>query len=1294
MKEKLKKALVLLLTLTLSVNMPVSGVMAAELEPGASQEREKPGENLPGEMMPVTEPVQEAAESGVSRQEPDKTISSAEESAETPGTVQAKPDTVSQIPESEGENGELKSETVKMEITGFGEMESNQIRMESKVPAEDIGFPENLKVFLDDFQEPVNIPVTWVCGDDYENTEYETYTFSPRWDEERYFFVGSSSDVPCLEVSIEELRNQNVRAGDEVTPQAADYMFSNGVISGLSDTFLNSLTETQKQNIHLVIPGTINGQAVTAIGKDAFKLWYNNKYTGCQFVSLDLTQAIELTSIGEGAFYPDSGLKGTLTIPSKVTSIGKDAFRGCSGFTGTLSLPQELKTIGNYAFFDIGCSGTLQIPEKVTSIGENAFKISDSKLPGFSGELVIPASVNTLGKVAFSGNKNITSVVFAGNNLTEIPDSVFRYCSLTSAVTIPSSVQKIGATAFGNTNMKTCYLPKRTDPGNSAYLVSNTFGSLTSGVPIIVCDKADFQYICSTLGTDKAKKVGYDLSVSFENGGNIPPINRLYNLPYNYVKDDQGVWSADSTYRFPEVQGKNWRLSPTGITPVSEASIVKQDKLYAVTALEDPVITFGDGIDKVYDGRPETLKVTATHPLAKPYAESGEGDVVFFYTWTWDTISSSNPALSGFDKNQYKVTDVRAPFEISCTVTVQACIRNINATGKLVNTQFYKESYSFPVNILKIQPEVNPVYPKGMLNIADGMPEISLSTGDSPGVVSWDAGQTLKEGEQEYRWTYKPEKNAAAYYNYEEKTGTAKLYGVDGKVFKTTVHKTEHGQIDPGDGFEVVQGNQVVFQFKPDAGYRLEQASVNGQDVTDAVVNGSYILENVQSDPQVSAVFSLLSADDMGEIIEQLPEIPEEDIPTVEEMNMILDAKQHFDALPDSEQAAVPEAKKKQLREAVASLPQVETVVKGELQVPDETLLLDNMTSQDAKKLQENDSSFKIEVVAEDTQPGEKEAAAIANVLQGAQVYKNLDIRVIKTVIINNEPITENLSVLHSPIRLVFTIPEEIRTPQTGCNREFFMVRAHEAEGTVSAETLPDLDGSDTTITVDSDKYSVYSIAYKDTKIEEEEQKNYTIRAESEGSGKVSPSGEVRVAEGKNQTFTFSPDAGFRVDQVLIDGNGVGAVPSYTFENIKADHTLKVIFGKEQSTAKERYEVTFDSQGGSAVQSIKNVEYGAQIQAPETPKRTGYTFTGWYTEKECKNQWDFAKNTITGNRTLYAGWKLEKADTVNGSGDTKSTKTAAVAKTDDATENMGIWWMAVSIVLMLAALLGLKKKRL
>ena len=72
----------------------------------------------------------------------------------------------------------------------------------------------------------------------------------------------------------------------------------------------------------------------------------------------------------------------------------------------------------------------------------------------------------------------------------------------------------------------------------------------------------------------------------------------------------------------------------------------------------------------------------------------------------------------------------------------------------------------------------------------------------------------------------------------------------------------------------------------------------------------------------------------------------------------------------------------------------------------------------------------------------------------------------------------------------------------------------------------------------------------------------YTIKATAGTGGSISPSGNVSVREGRDQTFTITPDKGYAVANVKIDGKSIGAVKSYTLENVRRTHTIEVIFMK------------------------------------------------------------------------------------------------------------------------------------
>ena len=68
----------------------------------------------------------------------------------------------------------------------------------------------------------------------------------------------------------------------------------------------------------------------------------------------------------------------------------------------------------------------------------------------------------------------------------------------------------------------------------------------------------------------------------------------------------------------------------------------------------------------------------------------------------------------------------------------------------------------------------------------------------------------------------------------------------------------------------------------------------------------------------------------------------------------------------------------------------------------------------------------------------------------------------------------------------------------------------------------------------------------------------YTITASSGANGSIAPTGAVVVNYGANQTFNMTANSGYRVSRVLVDGANVGAVTSYTFNNVTANHTISV----------------------------------------------------------------------------------------------------------------------------------------
>lgn len=73
---------------------------------------------------------------------------------------------------------------------------------------------------------------------------------------------------------------------------------------------------------------------------------------------------------------------------------------------------------------------------------------------------------------------------------------------------------------------------------------------------------------------------------------------------------------------------------------------------------------------------------------------------------------------------------------------------------------------------------------------------------------------------------------------------------------------------------------------------------------------------------------------------------------------------------------------------------------------------------------------------------------------------------------------------------------------------------------------------------------------------------SYTIEVSAGDNGTITPSGRVSVTYGASKTFTIKANDGYAIAYVLVDGKSVGAVTTYTFENVQKSHTISAAFSK------------------------------------------------------------------------------------------------------------------------------------
>ncbi len=77
---------------------------------------------------------------------------------------------------------------------------------------------------------------------------------------------------------------------------------------------------------------------------------------------------------------------------------------------------------------------------------------------------------------------------------------------------------------------------------------------------------------------------------------------------------------------------------------------------------------------------------------------------------------------------------------------------------------------------------------------------------------------------------------------------------------------------------------------------------------------------------------------------------------------------------------------------------------------------------------------------------------------------------------------------------------------------------------------------------------------------------NPTITATAASHGSINPSGVVSVNPGANQTFNVTPNAGYHLDSLIVDGTKVDSTTSYTFTSVNANHTIRAVFAINQYT--------------------------------------------------------------------------------------------------------------------------------
>jgi len=149
----------------------------------------------------------------------------------------------------------------------------------------------------------------------------------------------------------------------------------------------------------------------------------------------------------------------------------------------------------------------------------------------------------------------------------------------------------------------------------------------------------------------------------------------------------------------------------------------------------------------------------------------------------------------------------------------------------------------------------------------------------------------------------------------------------------------------------------------------------------------------------------------------------------------------------------------------------------------------------------------------------------------------------------------------------------------------------------------------------------------------------YSIRSSSSANGQILPSGTSIFAQGSSSTFSITPDTGYVIADVLVDGVSVGPVSRYTLSNLNACHTISAVFSSSSSdNTPATFTISADARTGGTISPSGNttVSSGSSLKYSITPsagyKTADVTVDG--VSMGALSSYSFTK--ITANHTIVA----------------------------------------------------------
>ena len=926
---------------------------------------------------------------------------------------------------------------------------------------------------------------------------------------------------------------------------------------------------------NIIIPSTINcdgiSYKITSIGEKAF-------WSCTNILSIEIPSTVEV--INDYALSGCSGLA-RIIIPNSVVEIGNNSLSGCSGLT-EITIPSSVKMLGSVVFGDCSKLSSVSIPNSITTIRESSFlRCKNLK------DITIPNSVTRIEDSAFQGSGLVNIII--PNSVSFFPDDftgrynvfkdcnylkrvelhcpevkdVFKSLSSLSEIVIGSEVSSIASYAFSGCNNLSSIKVEKQKPIN---ITGNVFSNYNATLYVPQGSKTAYQ--TAAYWKDFKEIVEYEstaiheLSISSDRNGSVSYSNNTICDETKTFKVEEGESATLSFTPNSGYQIESLKVNNVDITPYIDRnkntytiSNIKKDITVEVTFEAIPPTTHTLTIKSSGSGSVSCLGYTISGAEKKITVNEGTSATLTFTPNSGYQIGSVkiNGVVVTVSNNRYTISS------ITTDTTVEVTFEAIPPT---THTLTIKSSGSGSVSCLGYTisgAEKNITVNEG----TSAMLTFTPNSGYQIGSVKVD-GVAVTVSNNRYTIS-SITKDTTIEVTFE---------AIPPTVFKLIIISSGSGSVSCSGytisggtkNIPVNEGTSATLTFTPNSGYQIESVKVDGVVVT--VSNNRYTISSITKNTTVEVTF------------EAIP--PTTHTLTIKSLGSGSVSCLGYTINGTEKKITVNEGTSATLTFTPNSGYQVGSVKVGGVAV---TISNNRYTISNINK------DITVEVTFEAIPPtthtltikssGSGSVSCLGYTINGTE----------KKITVNDG----------TSAMLTFT-------PNSG-----YQIGSVKVDGVA--------------VTVSNNRYTISSIT-KDTTIEVTFEAipptTHTLTIKSSGSGSVSCLGytingtekKIPVNEGTSATLTFTPNSGYQVRSVKVNGVAVTVSNNrYTISSITKDTTIEVTFEAIPPTT---HTLTIKSSGSGSVSCL------------------GYTING--TEKKITvNEGTSATLTFTPNSGYQVG---------------------------------------------------------